>query len=102
MKFGTLHVENLLSFDEFQVGFDEALTVLVGPNGSGKTNVVRVLDLVVRALDWTDGRWGGDATGALAQIALDAYAQARHRDSAPERPMRVCLDLEFTARGSAT
>ena len=97
MRLVTLHIENLLSFDEFDLDFDEALTVLVGPNGSGKTNVIRVLDLVTKALDWTDGRWGPDATGASAQLALDAYAKARHHDSASEQPVRVRLGLEFTS-----
>jgi ABC-type branched-subunit amino acid transport system ATPase component len=97
MKLGALRVENLLSFDQFDLSFDGALTVLVGPNGSGKTNVIRVLDLVTKALDWVDARWAEGTAGNAAQLLLDSYAEARYYDAAPDQPARVHLDVEFTS-----
>jgi hypothetical protein len=42
-----LEAKNILSFDDFALPFDPKLTVVVGPNGSGETNVVRLLDLML-------------------------------------------------------
>src|SRR6266511_2079244 len=46
MRLTSLHAENLLSFEEFDLPFREGLNVIVGPNGAGKSNVVRLVGLV--------------------------------------------------------
>ena len=46
------HVENLLSFDTFDLDLDGKTCTIVGPNGAGESNIVRVFDLVNKAVDW--------------------------------------------------
>jgi predicted ATPase len=46
----SLHVENLLAFNTFDLVLDGKTHVIVGPNGSGKSNIVRVFDLVGKAV----------------------------------------------------
>jgi hypothetical protein len=51
MRITGIHAENILSFQKFDMdGLDQPLTVLVGPNSAGKTNVFRLLKLVQDAL----------------------------------------------------
>ncbi len=87
MKVTSLDVSNLLSFGEFNLDFDDRLTVLVGPNGAGKTNIVRVLDLVAKlAL----GAGSGDLTGnrrlALGEQHVDKASEVCSDDTAPMAP----------------
>src|SRR4051794_1798880 len=41
MRITASRAENFLSFDRFDLELGDGLTVLVGPNGGGKSNVVR-------------------------------------------------------------
>lgn len=51
MRITGIHAENILSFQKFDMdGLDQPLTVLVGPNSAGKTNVFRLLKLMQDAL----------------------------------------------------
>ena len=87
-KVSSLHVSNLLSFDDFDLHFGEGLTVIVGPNGSGKTNVVRVLDLVNKLVDWADDRSRSIAVAPTpAETVLSSYVQAMHNDPPPGTPI---------------
>lgn len=53
MHLDTLKVENFRCFKNFEINFDEQLTVLVAPNGSGKT---ATLDAIAVALGPFVGR----------------------------------------------
>ncbi len=97
MKLRRLQVSNLLSFDEFELGFDDHLTLLVGPNGAGKTNVIRAIDLASTSLAWADERWNRSATEQMASAVLAAWAAARLRHRGVVQPASVRLDLELTA-----
>lgn len=48
MRINYIEIQNLLSFgvDPQRVNFDPNTTVLVGPNGGGKTNVLRAIELL--------------------------------------------------------
>lgn len=49
-----IHAQRFLSLADFHWGdLDPGLNVLVGPNGSGKTNILRVVGTVIEALAWT-------------------------------------------------
>jgi len=56
MKIRKIQIENLLSFDSITIIFDEKLTVILGPNNSGKTNLVRILKWILwkiqKPVDW--------------------------------------------------
>ena len=99
MKIEALHVENLLSFDTYDLRFDDSLTVLVGPNGAGKTNVVRMLDLMATALAWADERFVPGTAMPVGEQVLDSYAGARHEGASTTTPARVRLTLALTTQG---
>lgn len=46
MLLRSIQAENLLSFEELNLSLTPGLTVIVGPNDSGKSNLVRILRLV--------------------------------------------------------
>lgn len=84
MKLHAIHIDHLLSFESFTWdGIDPHLNVIVGPNGSGKTNLFHALRAICDALrverTSTDARW----------------ARARHRGSDADT-ISIALDIEFT------
>jgi len=96
MRITSIEVKNLLSFDSDGVDLklDPHLTVLVGPNGSGKTNVVRALNLVMAALAWADDPRMNTAEGILLSEMLKSHAEARHQYSLDDRAsVRVGIEL---------
>ena len=98
MRLTRLLVENFLSFDHFDLEpIAPGLTTIVGPNGSGKTNLVRVFDLVALALGRADDQSSQEARESYpTQPSLGSYAEARHHGTAEDRPIRVELGIELT------
>lgn len=99
MRLTHLAVENLLSFDHFELDFDRPTTVVVGPNGSGKTNLLRAIGLVGDALGWAaeaeameQPGWPAPVGGAGQRLA--ALAGARHRGD-PESTVSVRLGIKL-------
>lgn len=64
------------------------LTVLIGANGSGKSNLLGALSLARRFADWTLQRFVGEAGGAAALLHYG-----------PKRTPRLCMDFEFVRQG---
>jgi ABC-type Mn2+/Zn2+ transport system ATPase subunit len=90
--------DNLLSFRHVDLELDTGLTVIVGPNGSGKTNLVRVLMLAGLVLEWLeerDSHLSGPQGRSTAQNALASYAASRCRNAQPAVPIRVEVGLEL-------
>ena len=52
---GSLHAENVLTFGTFTLRFDGTSLVVVGPNSSEKSNILRIVDLVQKAADSVSG-----------------------------------------------
>ncbi len=98
MRLTRLVADNLFSFDHLELDqIDPSLTTIVGPNGSGKTNLVRVLDLVTKLVDRADER-NRSAIGAAtpADAVLSSYVQAMYDGSPPGTPMKIRLGVQFT------
>lgn len=97
MRLKDLSADNALSFDHFEMDLDPSRTVVVGPNGSGKTNLTRLLALIGSALEWVEmegPRGPVVAPGSAAQV-LDGFARARHVPDAGG-PQAVRLGFELT------
>lgn len=99
MRLTHVHVQNLLSFDDRRVDLDANTTVILGPNGSGKTNVLRALDLAATALRWAaeepSARAGVPQALGPAGRALAAYWEMSHLGRGGERRVRVGLRLDL-------
>jgi len=93
-------VDGLLSFCRVELELDDGLTVIVGPNGSGKTNLVRVLTMAGLGLEWLEERSSripGTQGQSAAQAALASYAASRCRAGDTGAPIKVEIGLEFSA-----
>ncbi|MCL4544778.1 MAG: AAA family ATPase [Chloroflexi bacterium] len=92
MKATVLHIENLLGFDDFTLDIKDGVQFLIGPNGGGKTSIVRAVDLVRKALD-SIGSFSPQLR-TIAETVLRGFAAARHV-SEPQRPSSVSLTVDF-------
>ncbi len=96
MRIHRIAVDNLLSFDHAELDLDQRWTTIVGPNGSGKTNLLRLLSLAGSALEAVEEVMAGSAQPSPAGTVLAAYAGQRHRH-AGDRVPRVEIALELTS-----
>jgi DNA replication and repair protein RecF len=75
-----LGVEGYRSYDRFELRPDAQLTLVVGPNAVGKTNLIEAVQLLTaaesfRRPQWADlVRWGGER----ALLCLEAEGDGRH------------------------
>lgn len=77
MRIDRLDLKNYRCFDDLHVEFDPQMTVLVAPNGSGKT---AILDAVKVALwPYVAGFALGSTTNDVTSIQIDDVRQARVR-----------------------
>lgn len=88
MRVKKISVQNFLSLDNFELDLDDNLTVIVGFNGSGKTNLVRALELAREV-----SAWGG--SGTANANALEKWLLCRRSE---EPPVFVEIDLSFDDR----
>jgi len=95
MRVTSLHVENLLTFGTFRLCLDGEKHVVVGPNGAGKSNIVRVIDLVQKALD-SVAEGVGSARYRAAEQVLRSFAATRHHGEAADRKVVVRLAAALT------
>jgi hypothetical protein len=92
----SLHVKNLLTFDTFDLDLDGKTHTIVGPNGAGKSNIVRVFDLVGKAVDWASQGGRDPAYIQAAQQVLQSFGAAHHHGASPDTPAVVRLELAMT------
>lgn len=96
MLIESLYVENVQTFGTFDLQLDGATCVVVGPNGGGKSNVVRVLDLVQKALDSVGEGMRGPQFAEAARQVLQSFAAARHHGEPADRGAVVRLAIRLT------
>jgi predicted ATPase len=94
MLIGHIELENLLSFKHLDLEL-RPLNVLVGPNASGKSNLIRSLDLV-RALPKRElSRVMAEAGGPRFWINRRSTGVARiHLEGTPELPFDYSLSFQ--------
>jgi len=99
MKLMHVNVKNLFSFDDVQIDLDGNTAVILGPNGSGKTNLFRSLDLAATALRWVAEELtpslGASETHGPAGRALLTYGEMSHLGRAGVRRVGVGIHLDL-------
>lgn len=98
MRLKGLEAEGIFSFgtgeSRLRLDLDRDLTVIVGPNASGKSNLVRALTLVQAVLRFQDS--GQDKRQPL-WAALEDYARfSRHEGVTPSTRSVIRLEIELT------
>lgn len=74
-----LELTDFRSYGRFDIHPDAQLTILVGPNAAGKTNVIEALDLLTAAESFRHPSWGDVVRwgAAEARLALSAEGDGR-------------------------
>lgn len=84
MRVTSIRATDLLSFRSFELDLRPGLNVVVGPNGSGKTNLVRLLALVRTALD---------VGASVPGTTIDPQRYVRIGAPAPQGTVSVGIEL---------
>jgi AAA15 family ATPase/GTPase len=51
MKIKSIEVNNMYSYDEFNIEFNEGIAVIVGPNNAGKSNLFRLIEFLKNSIN---------------------------------------------------
>lgn len=81
--------------DRFVLDLGEGLNVIVGPNAAGKTNVLRLIELVRAATLYRDPK--RQERGSIGRVLDDHVRFARHDGMLPSSPSEVRLGLTLTS-----
>lgn len=98
MRLTRIAAGNVLSLEYVEIELTDGLTVFVGPNGSGKTNLVRLVTMAGLALEWLEERSSPTSSLAVTQSVQDAmasYALARFRTAGSGVPMWAEIGLKM-------
>lgn len=79
----------------FVLDLDEGLNVIVGPNAAGKTNVLRLIELVRAAILYRDPK--RQDRSSIGHVLDDHVRFARHDGMLPSSPSEVRLGLTLTS-----
>jgi ABC-type transport system involved in cytochrome c biogenesis ATPase subunit len=90
MRIGSISARGFASFDDFTLDLDPNFTVLIGPNGGGKSNLLRVPDLMLAGLR------GAEFADQDAYAELAEALEARHGRRA-DAGVSLAVDLALTS-----
>jgi predicted ATPase len=84
MKLASIHIRHYKSLDDVTINFSDRVTILVGPNAAGKSNVVDCL------------RFIRDSVASDLEHAVSARGgMSRVRQYSKTKPFKVALHLDF-------
>jgi predicted ATP-binding protein involved in virulence len=90
MRLDSVHFTNILSFDTFQWdNIDPQTNIIVGPNGTGKTNFMQALRMIMDVMRPVD------VMRLNAGLQKSTWPQNTYRGS-QQVPIEVRLDIQFT------
>src|SRR5688572_28359056 len=117
MRLSKLHISGFKSFpDRAELGFDDGVTAIVGPNGCGKSNVVdaitwvlgeqsakslrgeRMEDVIFNGSDARKPTAAAEVRLKLSEVALAAMAAAAVVDALLDDQPIVTRDVEIGRR----
>lgn len=75
----TVEVKDFRSYDSFVLELDERITLLVGPNAAGKTNLVEAIELLTEAESFRRPAWADTVRIGAEEARLDLHAQGDGR-----------------------
>src|SRR5690348_1522907 len=117
MRLSRLHIAGFKSFpDRAELGFDDGVTAIVGPNGCGKSNVVdaitwvlgeqsakslrgeRMEDVIFNGSDARKPTATAEVRLKLSQVAQAAMAASTEAEAAVDEPPVMLRDVEIGRR----
>ncbi len=100
MRINHIDAEGLLSFgektDRFHLELEQGLTILVGPNSTGKTNLIRVLTNAATCLDYLHGGINSNDPQLLFPMIQNFAANSRRAELKMGEPIRVEIGITMT------
>lgn len=75
-----VYVRDFRSYEAFSIELDPCLTIIVGPNASGKTNLVEAIELLTRAASFRTSSWVEairEGSEGNARLGLEATGGGR-------------------------
>jgi DNA replication and repair protein RecF len=77
-----VHLSDFRNYDSWELSPEQALTVLVGPNAAGKTNIIEAIQIVCTGSSFRNPRWPEVIRWGAPQATLtvDAEGEAVHAD----------------------
>lgn len=74
-------VQNFRSYEKFSLVLDPCLTILVGPNASGKTNLIEAIELLTKATSFRTSSWSdtlreGSESGARLELVASGGSRS--------------------------
>ncbi len=96
MRFRFLEISNYLSYgpEGQRIDFDDNLTVLLGPNGGGKTNILRSIDTVMTAIRYYALRQINTPLYSPSELEQMNQPHFKHTDEPTEIKLGIDLSQE--------
>lgn len=94
-----LHVKDFRSYKEFCLKPSESLTVLMGPNGVGKTNLIEALQVLTTTQSFRRPQWADLVRWGAESAHVDLEAEGDERLVSIELDVSVAGKREFMVNG---
>lgn len=103
MKLDKLRLENFRCFDDLEISFDPALTVLVAENGQGKSTVLDAIRIAlwpfVSSFDLARGSFSSNSPGSGISVDDVRVVKLPSGDMARQLPARISMTRVYDDSG---
>jgi DNA replication and repair protein RecF len=87
-----IEVRNFRNYDQYLLRPDPSLTIVVGPNATGKTNLIEALQLLTEADSFRKPSWGEIVKEGQAEAKLELEASGDNRN------LKITLEVNTGGR----